>query len=127
MDLHIDFLTLLVGLACNLVALSVALPLIMGRQVSHAARCTQGYMVLQALAWPAMIASNWFGGELADRLLSTVAIACGSAAQFGDACFSCTRGCHTPPTSWPACRLAERRPCFAHIRGRERFVAWPLS
>ncbi len=49
MDLHIDFLTLLVGLACNLVALSVALPLIMGRQVSHAARCTQGYMVLKAL------------------------------------------------------------------------------
>ena len=82
MALRIDFLTLLVGLACNLVAISVALPLIMGRRVSHAARCTQGYMVLQALAWPAMIASNWFGGELADRLLSTVAIACGSAAQW---------------------------------------------
>lgn len=80
--MRIDFLTLLIGLAFNLVALSVALPLIMGPRVSHAARCMQGYIVLQALAWPAIIASTWFAGELADRVLSTVAVACASAAQW---------------------------------------------
>lgn len=76
----IDFLTLLVVVAANLLAISAALPLIMGRALSAAARNIQGYMLLQALAWLLLIASTRVAGTLADRVLSTVSIACGSAA-----------------------------------------------
>lgn len=78
----LDFLTLLVMVATNLVAISVALPLIMGRGISAAARSVQIYMLLQALAWITIIASTQFLGTLADRVLSSLSIACGTAAQW---------------------------------------------
>ncbi|SFD81439.1 GGDEF domain-containing protein [Paracidovorax konjaci] len=74
----LDFVTLLAVTATNLLMLSLALPLIMGRGVSRAARCAQASIGLQALSWAAIIASShaW------DRALSTLSIACTAAAQW---------------------------------------------
>lgn len=82
MALHVDFITLLVVAAANLVAISAALPMIMGRKLSPAARNVQAYMLLQALAWIALIASNMVPDTLADRVLSTATIAFGTLAQW---------------------------------------------
>ena len=45
----LDFLTLMAVMAANLFAISAALPLVMGRDVSQAARNVQASMLLQAL------------------------------------------------------------------------------
>lgn len=74
----LDFLTLMTVMAANLFMISAALPLIMGRDVSHAARHVQASMLLQAVAWAAIIASS----TLWDQALSTVSIACNAAAQW---------------------------------------------
>ena len=74
----LDFLTLMVAMAANLFMVSAVLPLIMGRDVSRAARHVQASLLLQALAWAAIIAS----GSLWDQALSTVSIACNAAAQW---------------------------------------------
>ena len=74
----LDFLTLMTAMAANLFMISAALPLIMGRDVSRAARHVQASLLLQALAWAAIIASS----SLWDRTLSTVSIACNAAAQW---------------------------------------------
>ncbi|MFI8616890.1 GGDEF domain-containing protein [Acidovorax sp. NPDC077693] len=74
----LDFLTLMTAMAANLFMISAALPLIMGRDVSRAARHVQASLLLQALAWAAIIASS----SLWDRTLSTISIACNAAAQW---------------------------------------------
>lgn len=74
----LDFLTLMTVMAANLFMISAALPLIMGRDVSRAARNMQASMLLQAVAWAAIIASS----TLWDQALSTVSIACNAAAQW---------------------------------------------
>ncbi|MBT9511007.1 MAG: GGDEF domain-containing protein [Acidovorax sp.] len=74
----LDFLTLMAVMAANLFMISAALPLIMGRGVSRAARHVQASMLLQALAWAAIIASS----SLWDQALSTLSIACNAAAQW---------------------------------------------
>ncbi len=74
----LDFVTLLAVTATNLAMLSVALPLIMGRGVSRAARCAQASVALQALSWAAIIASS----HLWDRALSTLSIGSAAAAQW---------------------------------------------
>lgn len=74
----LDFLTLMTVMAANLFMISAALPLIMGRDVSRAARHVQASMLLQAVAWAAIIASS----TLWDQALSTVSIACNAAAQW---------------------------------------------
>lgn len=82
MALNVDFITLLVVIATNLVAISATLPMIMGRDLSSSARNVQAYMVVQALAWMAIIASNLVPDTLADRVLSTACIAFGVLAQW---------------------------------------------
>jgi len=74
----LDFLTLMAVMAANLFMISAVLPLIMGRDVSRAARHVQASLLLQATAWAAIIAS----GTLWDQALSTVSIACNAAAQW---------------------------------------------
>lgn len=74
----LDFLTLMAVMAANLFMISAALPLIMGRGVSRAARHVQASMLLQAVAWAAIIASS----SLWDQALSTLSIACNAAAQW---------------------------------------------
>ena len=74
----LDFLTLMAVMAANLFMISAALPLIMGRDVSRAARHVQASMLLQAVAWAAIIASS----TLWDQALSTASIACNAAAQW---------------------------------------------
>ncbi|MBD9394614.1 sensor domain-containing diguanylate cyclase [Acidovorax sp. ACV01] len=74
----LDFLTLMAVMAANLFMISAALPMIMGRDVSRAARHVQASMLLQAVAWAAIIASS----TLWDQALSTVSIACNAAAQW---------------------------------------------
>jgi len=80
--MQLDFLTLLATTAISLFMVSASLPLIMGRNISAAARCVQASLLLQALAWAAIIASTYVPATLADRILSTVSIGCGSAAQW---------------------------------------------
>ncbi len=74
----LDFLTLMVVMAANLFVISAALPLIMGQDVSRAARHVQASMLLQTGAWVAIIASS----TLWDQPLSTLSIACNAAAQW---------------------------------------------
>ncbi|GDY38060.1 GGDEF domain-containing protein [Acidovorax sp. NB1] len=74
----LDFLTLMTVMAANLFMISAALPLIMGRDVGRAARNMQASMLLQAVAWAAIIASS----SLWDQTLSTLSIACNAAAQW---------------------------------------------
>lgn len=74
----LDFLTLMAVMAANLFMISAALPLIMGRGVSRAARHVQASMLLQTVAWAAIIASS----SLWDQALSTLSIACNAAAQW---------------------------------------------
>ena len=74
----LDFLTLMTVMAANLFMISAALPLIMGRGVSRAARHVQASLLLQAVAWAAIIASS----SLWAQALSTLSIACNAAAQW---------------------------------------------
>jgi len=74
----LDFLTLMAVMATNLFMISAALPLIIGRGVSRAARHVQASLLLQAVAWAAIIASS----SLWDQALSTLSIACNAAAQW---------------------------------------------
>jgi len=74
----LDFLTLMAVMAANLFMISAVLPLIMGRDVSRAARHVQASLLLQATAWAAIIASS----TLWDQALSTISIACNAAAQW---------------------------------------------
>ncbi|MBX9831774.1 MAG: GGDEF domain-containing protein, partial [Burkholderiaceae bacterium] len=74
----LDFLTLMAVMAANLFMISAVLPLIMGRDVSRAARHVQASLLLQALAWAAIIAAS----SLWDQTLSTLSVACNAAAQW---------------------------------------------
>lgn len=80
--MQLDFLTLLATTAISLFMVSASLPLIMGRNISAAARCVQATLLLQALAWVAIIVSNFAPTPLADRVISTVSIGSGMAAQW---------------------------------------------
>ena len=76
--MSLDFLTLMAVMAANLFMISAVLPLIRGRDLSRAARHVQASLLLQALAWAAIIASS----SLWDQALSTLSIACNAAAQW---------------------------------------------
>jgi hypothetical protein len=66
-----DVQTLLLFLLASLIALSLALPVVMGWRVSTGARCTQGAVAAQALGWLCFVmAARWN-----DRLLSTACMA----------------------------------------------------
>lgn len=74
----LDIVTLMAVMAANLFMISAALPLIMGPDVSRAARHVQASLLLQAVAWASIIASS----SLWDQALSTVSVACNAAAQW---------------------------------------------
>lgn len=76
--MKLDFLTLMAVMAANLFMVSAALPVIMGRGLSRAARNAQASLLLQAVAWAAIIAS----GTLWDQALSTLAMACQAASHW---------------------------------------------
>lgn len=74
----LDFFTLMTVMAANLFMISAALPLIMGSDVSRAARNVQASLLLQAVGWSAIIASS----TLWDHALSTIAMVCQATAQW---------------------------------------------
>lgn len=76
----LDVQTLLIVMMINMIALSVAMPAIMGWRVSHAARCAQGSVVLQTLGWTALVLSGLLGPSF-DRPLSILAMAGLAAGQ----------------------------------------------
>lgn len=80
--MQLDFLTLLATTAISLFLISASLPLIMGRNISASARYVQASLLLQALAWAAIIASTYVPATLTDRVLSTISLGCGAAAQW---------------------------------------------
>lgn len=76
--MSLDFFTLMTVMAANLFMISAALPLIMGRDVSRAARFVQASLLLQAIAWAAVMVA----GSAWDQAMSTFSIACQAAAQW---------------------------------------------
>ncbi|AOG24054.1 GGDEF domain-containing protein [Acidovorax sp. RAC01] len=72
----LDFFTLMAVMVANQLVLSAALPLIMGRDVSRAARHVQASLVLQAMAWVAAMGA----GKLWEQALSSVFVAGQAAA-----------------------------------------------
>lgn len=78
---QLDVLTILVLTAANLATVSVALPLIMGRGISRAARLGQVSLLLQTLGWVAIIASEAVSGTWMDKVLSVLSISAASAAN----------------------------------------------
>lgn len=73
----LDVQTLLVVMMINMIALSVAMPAIMGWRVSAAARCAQGSVVLQTLGWSSLVLS----GQFFDRPMSIMAMVGLAAGQ----------------------------------------------
>lgn len=75
--MSLDVQTLSIVMMFNMIALSLAMPVIMGWGVSRAARCAQGSVVLQTLGWSALVLSgHWF-----DRPLSVLAMVGLAAGQ----------------------------------------------
>ncbi|AVP58917.1 GGDEF domain-containing protein [Pulveribacter suum] len=75
----LDLPSLLIAAAVNLFALSAALPAIMGRDLSPAARSAQRSVLLQAAAWASVLgaaAAADAGRPQLDHLLSTMSVAC---------------------------------------------------
>lgn len=77
----IDVTTILVLTAANLATVSVALPLIMGRNISRAARFAQISLILQTLGWILIIASEAVSGTWLDPVLSVCSVASAGAAN----------------------------------------------
>lgn len=69
----LDAQTLIVVLLMNMAALSLAIPAIMGRQVSRAARRTQAALGLQTLGWACLVVSRETGPL--EPAVSTLAMA----------------------------------------------------
>lgn len=78
---HLSVLTIMVLTALNLSTVSIALPAIMGKGISRAARLAQFSLLSQTGAWMAIISSGFFGGHWLDPVLSTVSMAFGSLAN----------------------------------------------
>jgi diguanylate cyclase (GGDEF)-like protein len=79
--LAIDVTTILVLTAANLATVSVALPLIMGRAISRAARLAQISLILQTLGWVLIIASEAVAHTWMDPVLSICSVASAAAAN----------------------------------------------
>jgi diguanylate cyclase (GGDEF)-like protein len=71
---HLDIASLLFAMTVSMVTMAVALPLVMGR-VGAPARCAQGGVILQGIAWALLLASGGVrAGSVADLELSTLAV-----------------------------------------------------
>ncbi len=79
----LDFFSMTAVVAINMMAMSAALPLAMGRRVSGAARHAQHFFLMQALAWILiLIASRLPHGLMGRDLLSLGAAALAATAQW---------------------------------------------
>jgi diguanylate cyclase (GGDEF)-like protein len=79
---QLNVFTILVLTALNLTTVSLALPLIMGRGVSRAARLAQFSFLFQMLGWVGIISSGFVGGHWLDPVLSTAAMVCASVSNY---------------------------------------------
>jgi len=79
--LVIDVTTILVLTAANLATVSIALPLIMGRGISRAARMAQISLILQTLGWVFIIASEAVAHTWLDPVLSVCSVSSAAAAN----------------------------------------------
>jgi len=79
--LALDVTTILVLTAANLATVSIALPLIMGRGISRAARLAQVSLILQTLGWIFIIASEAVAHTWMDPVLSICSVASAAAAN----------------------------------------------
>lgn len=71
----LDVTSLLVINIVNLTVTATALPFIMGRTLSPAARHARAALILQAMGWVCMVASEQFVGHWLDRALSVASVA----------------------------------------------------
>ena len=79
----LDAQTLIVVLLMNMAALSLAIPAIMGRQLSTAARRTQAALGLQTLGWACLVVSREAGAlEPAVSVLAMAGLSCGMAVMW---------------------------------------------
>jgi diguanylate cyclase (GGDEF)-like protein len=78
----LSVLTVLVLTALNLATVSMALPLIMGRGISRAAKQAQLSFIAQTLGWVFIIASGFAGGHWLDPVLSIAAMVVASVANY---------------------------------------------
>lgn len=76
----LDVLTVVLLTAMNLITVSVALPLLMGRGVSRAARLARHSLAAQAGGWLCVALSGFWSGHWLDPTLSTVSMFFGMLA-----------------------------------------------
>jgi diguanylate cyclase len=79
---QISVLTILVLTALNLSTVSIALPAIMGKGISRAARLAQFSLLSQTAGWIAIISSGFVFGHWLDPVLSTAAMVLASVANY---------------------------------------------
>jgi diguanylate cyclase (GGDEF)-like protein len=79
---RLDIFTVLVLTALTLLTVSVALPLLMGRHPSRAARLAQFALLSQAGGWVCIIAANFWPGHWLDVGLSSTTMALASLASW---------------------------------------------
>ncbi len=80
---QLDFFSVTMAVALNMMAMSAALPLAMGRSISPAARHAQHFFMAQALAWLFILtASRQPEGSLLRAILPLGAVSCAAWAQW---------------------------------------------
>lgn len=83
----LDVQSLLVVMMINMIALSVAIPVIMGWRVSPAARWAQGALVAQTIGWSSLVISRtWAGLESGLSVLAMVGLTTGMAMLWQSMC-----------------------------------------
>ncbi|MEZ2738359.1 MULTISPECIES: GGDEF domain-containing protein [Comamonas] len=80
--MQLDFASMAVLIAINLVVIGMALPLVMGSPVSTAAQHAQKYFVLQAVGWGLILAAARLRDSGWAPMLSLAAACAASAAQW---------------------------------------------
>lgn len=79
----LDFFSVTAVVAVNMLAISAALPLAMGRSLSRAARHAQYFFLVQSLAWVFILSASRAPPEsVARQLLPVGAVACAAWAQW---------------------------------------------
>lgn len=80
--MYLDPTTLVTINAANQLLLALVLPVIMGQQLSPAARDARRSLIVQAVGWVALIASGYWPEQWPDRVLSTVSMTCIGLSQW---------------------------------------------
>ena len=78
----LDFASMALLTAINLAVIGMALPLVMGTRVSHAAQHAQSYFLFQAIAWGLILAASRLRTTPFDPALSLAAACAASTAQW---------------------------------------------